>query len=112
MKFRILIMSLLLFVVQSAHSQAWNEWFRQKKTQKKYLIQQIAALKVYLKYLKQGYGIVKKGMQVVGDIKEGNFNSHKEYFGSLREVNELISGSGKVSSTLYYESAILEMVKR
>jgi hypothetical protein len=112
MKFRILIMSLLLFVMQSAYSQTWNEWFRQKKTQKKYLIQQIAALKVYLKYLKKGYGIAKKGMQVVGDIKEGNFNSHKEYFGSLKEVNEVISGSGKVSSTLYFEAAIIDMLKK
>jgi hypothetical protein len=112
MKFRILIVSLLLFVVQTAYSQTWNEWFRQKKTQKKYLIQQIAALKVYLKYLKKGYGIVKKGMQVVGDIKEGNFNSHKEYFGSLKEVNEVISGSGKVSSTLYFEAAIIDILKK
>lgn len=112
MKFRILIMSLLLFVMQSAYSQTWNEWFRQKKTQKKYLIQQIAALKVYLKYLKQGYTVVKKGMQLVGDIKEGNFNSHKEYFGSLREINEVVSGSGKVSSTVYFESTIVEMIKR
>lgn len=112
MKFRILMMSLLLFVMHNAYSQTWNEWFRQKKTQKKYLIQQIAALKVYLKYLKQGYSVVKKGMQIVGDIKEGNFNSHNGYFGSLREVNVVVSGSGKVSSTLYYESAIIEMVKQ
>jgi hypothetical protein len=105
-------MSLLLFVATSARSQTWNEWFRQKKTQKKYLIQQIAALKVYLKYLKEGYTIVKKGMRVVGDIKEGNFNSHKEYFGSLREVNELIGNSGKVSTTMYYETAIIELIKR
>ena len=39
------------------HSQKWDEWFKQKKTQKKYLIQQIAALKVYLGYLKEGYDI-------------------------------------------------------
>jgi hypothetical protein len=112
MKYRILIMSLLLFVAATAQSQTWNEWFRQKKTQKKYLIQQIAALKVYLKYLKQGYNIAKKGMRLVGDIKEGNFNSHKEYFGSLREVNEMISNSGKVSTTMYYETAIIELIKR
>src|SRR5688572_5776828 len=103
MKNRVMTIVMLLLMAQSAKSQTWNEWFRQKKTQKQYLVQQIAALKVYLKYLKEGYTVVKKGMQIVGDIKEGNFNSHKDYFNSLREVNVLVSGSGKVSSTLYYE---------
>jgi hypothetical protein len=98
-------------VCNISQAQTWNEWFRQKKTQKKYLIQQIAALKVYLNYLKKGYGIVQKGMKVVGDIKEGNFKSHDEYFASLRSVNEIVSGSGKVSATLYYENLTIETIK-
>jgi hypothetical protein len=106
------MMSLLLFVSQQGYSQTWNEWFRQKKTQKKYLIQQIAALKIYLKYLKQGYGVVKKGMQIVGDIKEGNFNSHNQYFLSLEEVNEFVSGSGKVSTIIMYENATVQLIAK
>src|SRR3954469_16226731 len=112
MKCRILMMSLLLFVSQHGFSQTWNEWFRQKKTQKKYLIQQIAALKLYLKYLKEGYGIVEKGMRIVGDIKEGNFNSHNEYFASLEEVNEFVSGSGKVSTIIMYENATIQLISK
>jgi len=63
---------IILLSGAQVNAQTWNEWFRQKKTQKKYLVQQIAALKVYLKYLKQGYRIVDKGLSLVGDIKDGN----------------------------------------
>jgi hypothetical protein len=111
MKTKIIFMIGFVLVCNISRAQTWNEWFRQKKTQKKYLIQQIAALKVYLNYLKKGYGIVQKGMKVVGDIKEGNFKSHDEYFTSLRSVNEIVSSSGKVSATIYYENLTIETIK-
>lgn len=56
--------------------QTFHEWFRQKKTQKKYLIQQIAALKVYLGYVQKGYSIAQKGLTTVSNIKKGNFDLH------------------------------------
>jgi hypothetical protein len=86
----------LCLCMSCANAQTWNEWFRQKKTQKKYLIQQIAALKVYLKYLKEGYDVAKKGLGMIGDIKEGNFNDHATYFESLSLVNPSIKQSGKI----------------
>jgi hypothetical protein len=89
------------------HSQKWDEWFKQKKTQKKYLIQQIAALKVYLGYLKEGYDIAKKGLTIVGDIKEGKFDLDLEYIASLGNVNSAISGSTKVSSIIAYQRLLI-----
>jgi hypothetical protein len=89
------------------HAQKWDEWFKQKKTQKKYLIQQIAALKVYLEYLKEGYDIAKKGLTIVGDIKEGKFDLDLEYIESLGNVNSAISGSAKVSSIIAYQRLIM-----
>lgn len=54
MKKLCVIMALLTSnVAGQAQTPNWNEWFRQKKTQRKYLIQQIAALKVY-RILKNG----------------------------------------------------------
>jgi hypothetical protein len=88
-------------------AQTWNEWFRQKKTQKQYLIQQIAALKVYLKYLKEGYDIAQKGLNLVGDIKDGNFNDHSTYFESLRLVNSSIRSSPKISLIIAYQVRIV-----
>ncbi len=91
----------------SADAQTWNEWFRQKKTQRKYLIQQIAALKVYLNYLKEGYNVAKKGLGMIGDIKDENFRDHSAYFQSLALVNPSIMGSDKISLIIMYQDQMI-----
>lgn len=91
-----------------AQSPNWNEWFRQKKTQRKYLIQQIAALKVYLEYLKKGYDIAQKGLTTIGDIKDGTFNLDKDYFNSLKQVSPVVKNSPKVKSILLYQHKIIK----
>jgi hypothetical protein len=103
---------LVITMATPIRAQTLNEWVKQKKTQKAYLIQQIAALKVYLEYLKDGYDIVKKGMAMVGDIKEGNFNSHKEYFGSLRNVNRLVSSSPQASRLVYLQTVTVRLINQ
>ncbi|PZQ94406.1 MAG: hypothetical protein DI539_31035 [Flavobacterium psychrophilum] len=80
----------------TTNAQTFEEWFRQKKTQRKYLVQQIAALKVYLDYLKKGYKVVDKGLTIVGDIKQGKFDLDLNYLASLRSVNSSVRGSAKV----------------
>jgi hypothetical protein len=106
---KLFIITILLsgYFTSLAQSPNGNEWFRQKKTQLKYLLQQIAALKVYLGYLKDGYDITKKGLNIIGDIKDGNFNSHSEYFGSLKLVNNSIKNSSKVASIIAYQNLII-----
>ena len=106
------VAAIFLLGIGQLNAQTWKEWFRQKKTQKEYLIQQIAALKVYLEYVKKGYKIVDKGLHLVGDIKDGNFHSHKHYFASLQQVNPAVASSGKVSSMLYYEEMVLKMASK
>jgi hypothetical protein len=95
-----------------SQAQTFNEWFRQKKTQKKYLLQQIAALKVYLDYLKKGYKIVDKGLTIVGDIKQGKFGLDIEYLESLGNVNSAVSGSAKVASIIAYQKKIMIEFRR
>ena len=105
-----LVMITLLAVIYSAvHSQSpnWNELFQQKKTQRKYLIQQIAALKVYLEYLKKGYAIAQKGLTTIGDIKNGTFNLDKDYFNSLKQVSPVVKNSPKVDDILLYQHSII-----
>jgi hypothetical protein len=94
------------------NAQTFNEWFRQKKTQKQYLLQQIAALKVYLDYLKKGYKIVDKGLTIVGDIKQGKFDLDIEYLESLKNVNSAVSGSAKVASIIAYQRIIIIEFRR
>ena len=56
---------IILFAVvsTSVKAQTFAEWFQQGATQKKYLLQQIAALQVYIGYVQKGYSIAKKGLK-------------------------------------------------
>src|SRR5690349_4960560 len=104
---KLIIIFTLVLWGNIANAQTFNEWFRQKKTQKKYLLQQIAALKVYLDYLKKGYKIVDKGLTIVGDIKQGKFDLDIEYLESLANVNSAVSGSAKVAGIIAYQKRIM-----
>lgn len=81
---------LLLFVGTNAFGQTWGEFFSQKKTQKKYLLEQLVALKMYAGYLKKGYDIVGSGIGTVWDIKNGEFSLHSTFFSSLKSVNPIL----------------------
>src|SRR3954469_10258998 len=97
----LVIATVLLF--QSADAQTWDEWFKQKKTQKKYLVQQIAALRVYLDYLKKGYAVVHNGLNTIEHIKNGNFNLDRDFFSSLKNVNPAIKNTAKVADIIAFQ---------
>lgn len=105
---RTLIIVVLLTVPAciNAEGQTFDELFRQKKTQRKYLAQQIAALKVYLEYLKEGYRITKKGLAIVGDITDSNLSDHTKYFGSLPIVNESLGGESLRKTVRLYQESV------
>lgn len=109
---RIIVFMLLLLVTTGADAQNFSEWFRQKATQKKYLLQQIAALKVYTEYLKKGYAIAHDGLDLIGDFKQGEFDLHKGYFSSLKMVNSQIKGNGKVEDIIDRQERIVALRRR
>lgn len=104
---------LILLVGQSYKSEAqtWAEWMRQKKTQRKYLVQQIAALQVYFEYAKQGYRLVDRGLHFIRSGKDGEFTLHQDYFASLRTVNPVIQNWQKVASIVVGGLQILQLTK-
>jgi hypothetical protein len=99
-------------LISTVEAQNWNEWFSQKNTQKKYLIQQIVALQVYLKYLKEGYDIAKKGLKKIEHIKDANSHDHQKYFESLRLVNPSVRNSSKVSVIIAYQTQIINQFRK
>ena len=104
---------LLAAMVCTASAQTWSEFFRQKKTQRKYLAKQIAALKMYGGYLRQGYEIARDGLSLVHDITGGEFRLHKDYFGSLGAISPVVKGSSDVLAILsvgHEIAAVLETV--
>jgi hypothetical protein len=76
--------------------------------QTKVLLEQIAALQVYIGYAQKGYSIVKKGLNTIGDFKRGEFNLHTDYFNSLRTVNPAVAGYSRVAEILLLQGRILE----
>jgi hypothetical protein len=88
-------------------AQTWDEWFRQKKTQREYLVKQITLLQVYLGYLKKGYEIADKGLTTVHNIKNGDFNLHRDFFGSLKNVNPHIANSAKVADIIAFQVYVI-----
>lgn len=89
----IFLIAIILFT-HSAKAQTWEEWFRQKETQKKYLLEQIAALQVYIDYAQKGYKIASNGLEIIEQIKTGDLNQHQVFFNSLKRINPAIAKWG------------------
>jgi len=105
---KLLILFLLTTIVTTTQAQTFAEWFRQKKTQKQYLIQQIAALQVHIGYAQKGYSIAKEGLNTIGDFKRGEFNLHTGYFNSLKSVNPKIKQYAKVADIIAMQVTIIQ----
>lgn len=101
----------LITVVQTGRAQTVEEWLEQRKTQRKYLLQQIAALNVYVNHVQEGYSIVQKGLTVIGNIKEGDFNLHRDFFGSLKSINPKISSYAKVADIMALQVQIMQVYR-
>jgi hypothetical protein len=96
----------MVLCAENLSAQTSSEWFRQKATQKKYLIQQIAALQVYSGYLSKGYSIAKNGINTIKSIKNGDLLQHGNYFTSLTTVNPQIMKYKKVADIIAMQISI------
>jgi hypothetical protein len=97
---------LLLMSATATFGQTFAEWFSQKKTQIKYLTQQIAALEQYGSYIKQGYAISQHGLGNIGAYITGEYGSHTVYYSSLKTVNPEIKTNGKADNIIRYAERI------
>src|SRR5690349_3649304 len=107
----ILILTLGIVDIQ-AQTPKLKEWIKQKKTQKEYLMSQITLLQLYLGYLKKGYDIASKGLNTIENIKNGDFNLHRDFFSSLKNVNPHIANSAKVADIIAFQVYIIQNLKR
>jgi len=96
---------LLLFSL-SSQAQSWDEIFKQKKTQKKYLLQQILAMKVYAGYLKDGYDIASQGINSIKAFSNGEFTLHNDFFNSLEMVSPVIRENKKIADIVGWQVSI------
>jgi len=88
--------------------QTFGEFFNQKKTQKRYLLEQIAALQVYLGYAKKGYELVGSGLRTVKDLSNGEFSLHSAFISSLSAVSPFVRDQVKVAQILACQLEVLK----
>lgn len=83
-----------------------------QEKQRKVLLQQIAALKIYIGYAQKGYSIAKKGLNAIGDLKRGELNLHADYLSSLQKVSPEIKKYGRIAEIMVLQLKIIENYKR
>lgn len=110
MKTTTIILTIMIMWL-NVSGQTFNEWFKQKKTQRKYLVEQIAALRVYLDYTKKAYSVVHRGLTTIENIKNGDFNLHRDFFASLKNVNPAIANSAKVADIIAFQIEITRQMR-
>ena len=102
----LLVSCLLILVSTTSKAQTFAEWFSQKKTQIKYLTQQIAALEQYGKAVEQGYRIEHSGWNGIAGWVKDEFDLHSAYYISLKTVNPIIKDAWQIDSIITYAQSI------
>ncbi|MEP7376194.1 MAG: hypothetical protein ABI675_22550 [Chitinophagaceae bacterium] len=72
------------------------------------MLQQIAALQVYIGYAKKGYDVMNKGLTTIRSIKNDDLNLHRDFFGLLKQVNPRIKKYAKVADIISYQLRIVK----
>lgn len=90
----------LLLITHTVQAQTWDEFFAQHKTQKKYLLEQIAALQMYAGYAAKGFAIIQEGLQTVGQIKKGELHLHNDFFAALSKVSPAVKKYARFSEII------------
>jgi hypothetical protein len=91
-----------------ASAQTFAEWFKQKSTQKKYLLQQIAALEVYADYLKTGYQVAGRGLGSISSYLHSENGLHSTFYQKLNTPSSLVKESPQVAEILTWQADILD----
>lgn len=92
-RFKLLIMFALLLTFSikwlETKAQTWEEFFRQKETQRDYLILQIGALEIQSKLLSESASIFRLGLDAVGSWKGLEKEIHRTHFDSFKRLGPL-----------------------
>ncbi len=105
-----LIIILIICFGFESQAQTFNEFFRQKKTQKEYLMKQIIALKFYGDFLKEGYGIVDSGLNTIKNFNKTEFGLHSGYFNSLQAINPMVENSSMIGEITNWKNRTIGLM--
>jgi hypothetical protein len=97
---------LLLAAGANAQSFSFGDLFGQAGKQKQYYLQQIAAYQAFESELKQGYNVVKNGLNGIRDINTAELNAHTAYYQSLKQPCSAVKSSTQVQDILTWQTEI------
>jgi hypothetical protein len=89
-------------------AQTFAEWFQQRKTQIRYLVNQIGALQIYIEFARKGYEIADAGLQTIGNIKDGDFKLHRDFFRALEQVSPSVRNSVAIADIIALQVKLVE----
>lgn len=95
-----LLVVLLFASGKSGVAQTWDEIFKQKKTQRRYLIEHVAALKLYAGYAWKGYTIANSGLQTINGLTSGELSLHEAFFNALKSASSVLTHHPKVNEII------------
>jgi hypothetical protein len=101
------LISVLLAATVQAQSFSFSDLFGQANKQKQYYLQQIAAYHAFESELKQGYGVIKNGLNGIKNINTTELNAHSAYYQSLKQPRRTIKNSTQVQDILDWQTAIV-----
>lgn len=78
-------------------AQTAAEFLRQKKTQEKYLLKQLAYLEVYGSEIRKGYQLAKEGWGTIRGFTNGEFKLHEAFFDALSTVSTVVKKDFRVA---------------
>lgn len=110
--FLFVLVSITMAGAKDCHAQTFGEWTSQDKTQQRYLLEQIAKLQVYLGYVKKGYNIVSKGLNTIGDIKNGDFDLHQLFFDSRGAVSPVVKKYSRVEDIIRLQAGMMTISRK
>lgn len=90
----------------SAQSFSFGDLFGQAGKQKNYYLQQIAAYQAFESELKQGYNVVKNGLNGIRDINTAELNAHTTYYQSLKQPGSSVKNNTQVQDILNWQTEI------
>jgi hypothetical protein len=109
---RIFWLMLMVCLSGAVRAQTFAEWFDQKKTRLEYYEKQIAALQVYIGLEQKGMKLVQSGLNLIGDIKKGEFDLHNDFYASLEAINPSVGNMAEVAEIVALQAAIIEKFKQ
>lgn len=108
---RMLTILIGVCIAVNVQAQTWDEWFKQNETQIKYLLEQVAALRMYGNAVKKGYDVVNGGLKNIGRIKEGDLILHQHHLASLLLVKPGVKNSESTGRTISLQAAIMSVYR-